>query len=322
MKHFFSSNLVSLRQRVHFAARLNDNGDGTFSVRGVYKSKGGNIGRGGKILTKAPPIVVSREPLGRKNKVPAESQLPTSFGGSALQDRFEEQEAQKTEMQAAVGKWGNLWAYIQPFLHDTTEVPESHTVKQLLALPRRRDLVMSPHSSAKFRELDSRDIAALLIQVTGEEALDICSRCKERKGPFQGCVVMAHSAPSEVKARYPCCGNCVYQGKKFRCSLMDSIISRDRLQSAGNAGAGRATREHTDAAGPSYLGATEQSAEAPGGPAKRSAPVVQASSSSLISTGILQAPKELLEMEDWEVAPGRIRGTSGPDAESKFLPWA
>ncbi|GAB1319579.1 hypothetical protein MFIFM68171_09789 [Madurella fahalii] len=173
-------------ERVHFAALLNDNGDGTFSIKGVYKSKGGNIRGGGKILTKGPPIVISRGPLGRDDDVLAKPQPPIYLGGSALEDGFEEAKAPETEVQAAVGKWGDLWAYIKPFLHDTTELPGSSIVRQLLTLPQRRHLVMKPHFSAKFHEQGSRDIAAMLVQVTGEEASDACSRCKRRNGPFQG----------------------------------------------------------------------------------------------------------------------------------------
>lgn len=45
-------------------------------------------------------------------------------------------------------------------------------------------------------------------------------------------------------------------------------------------------------------------------------PVAQASSSSLISAGVIQ-PSDILEMETWEMAPGRIRESAGPDAESE-----
>jgi len=55
-------------------------------------------------------------------------------------------------------------------------------------------------------------------------------------------------------------------------------------------------------------------------------PAAQASSSSLISAGVIQ-PSDILEMETWEMAPGRIRESAGQDAESespvpfKFWRW-
>lgn len=49
-------------------------------------------------------------------------------------------------------------------------------------------------------------------------------------------------------------------------------------------------------------------------------PVAQASSSSLLSAGVIQS-SDILEMETWEMAPGRIRESAGPDAESESLPF-
>ncbi|KAL1843072.1 hypothetical protein VTJ49DRAFT_3207 [Mycothermus thermophilus] len=61
--------------RVHYGAILNDNQDGTFTVKGYYADQGTGLGNGGKILKPAPPIVASKEPLRDGSPVPP-AQLP------------------------------------------------------------------------------------------------------------------------------------------------------------------------------------------------------------------------------------------------------
>ncbi|KAL2258114.1 hypothetical protein VTK26DRAFT_8704 [Humicola hyalothermophila] len=74
-------------ERIHFAARLNDNCDGTFSVRGVYQSKTGSIAGGGKILKKAPPLVFSRTPVADNDGSPlAKVQLPPYLAAKAVRE--------------------------------------------------------------------------------------------------------------------------------------------------------------------------------------------------------------------------------------------
>lgn len=271
----------------------------------------------GKILSPAPPIVVSRESVGgskdsKDSKDPSQGPHPPAYSSSkSAQRSSEEPAATRTGTQEALGKAGDLWNYIRPFLQNTTEIPKGGAIKELLTLPQRRQLVMNP-SWGKFRESESRDIAAMLIQVTGEEVPGACNRCREGRGPFKGCVVAAKSTHPAVKARYPCCGNCVYQGKKFHCSLTANPNSSTVRQQLG------------------HSATSEENVGAAGGPDRGSAPRTQVSSStssvnprasSLILPGALQGPGDLLEMEDWEVAPGRIRETAnaaGVGAESEF----
>jgi hypothetical protein len=51
-----------------------------------------------------------------------------------------------------------------------------------------------------------------------------------------------------------------------------------------------------------------------------SAPPRQPTSSALISQGTFQGQNELLEMEDWEIAPGRIRESAAQNPASKSHP--
>lgn len=220
-------------------------------------------------------------------------------------------------------KPGKVWTYIQSQLVHTTEMPQTTAIKYLLALPRLRDVQYNAHHRRReFVEAGSRDIAAIIIQVTGDEASTICNRCRQGRGPFQGCIVVPQSAHPEAKRRYPCCGNCLYGGKKLHCSLMKWIQKRD--QSA----ALTATRDLSPTPAPAASSQavaltsqptrslTSQPSTSPGSVSH------QPASSALISQGTFQDQDALLEMEDWEVAPGRIRETANTEPESKPNPYS
>ncbi|KAL2018233.1 hypothetical protein VTK56DRAFT_1140 [Thermocarpiscus australiensis] len=188
-------------ERVHFAAHLNDNGDGTFSVKGVYQSRQTCIGKGGKILVKAPPIVVSKETLGQNNLGPLpKAQLPPYLCGMGYKGHGEEEDSVHPQKVAASSESADLWA----------------------AHPRRDGL--------RTRQSSKR-------------------------------------AEAEVEA----------------------------------------------ADAPTIAGARSQQVKAQAPPSSRPR---QPPHSSLISQGVFQAPADFLEMEDWEVAPGRIREASTADAET------
>jgi len=60
---------------------LNDNGDGTFTIKGTYQSRHNSNGKGEKILRPTPPIVISKEPI--KDGLPLpKPQLPTYLANS------------------------------------------------------------------------------------------------------------------------------------------------------------------------------------------------------------------------------------------------
>jgi hypothetical protein len=324
-------------QRVHFAATLNDNCDGTFSIKGVYRSKPA-MGKGGKILTKAPPVVVSKEPLRSGSPVP-KAQLPTYLASRPPVEGFEASEIMPTQIRSTrrrIAKGSGeaeLWAYIQPHLITTTSMPKASVIRQLLALPRQRELQYNPRGT-RFYETSYRDIAAMLIQVTGDVPPESCKRCRKGKGPFQGCVVMSQSAHLEAKERYPCCGNCAYGGKKSHCSLIRWVQEKTQWVEEGLDGdpsppatetvpAAEASSkvEETQPVSRYYrdLPLVRQRRQQPT-PQLRGSPVLaspQPGPSALISQGTFHGQDDLLEMEDWEVAPGRIRETVTAEADSK-----
>ncbi|KAJ4289478.1 hypothetical protein N0V88_006960 [Collariella sp. IMI 366227] len=314
-------------ERGHFAAMLNDNGDGTFSDKGAYQSKKKGIGRAGKILIRAPPLVVSKETLNDDTSLP-EVQLPThlasrpSFAGLGLSEEvlaFRKEASPEPE----TSETEDLWAYIKPHLVTAKTVPANTAVRHLLSLPRRRELEFNPRGRG-FSDSGGRDVAALLIQLTGDEARQSCKRCTKGKGPFKGCIVMPVSARSDVKNRYPCCGNCLYNGKSLYCTLMESVRQRNVGWGALLGGLAAQTDEMDVDVEPTVTNPTlpaharslrvtsrqDLSSRSLSSTTSRSRALAPATSSALIYQGTFQAPDSLLEMEDWEVAPGRIKETT------------
>jgi hypothetical protein len=309
---------------------LNDNCDGTFTVKSFYQDKSAGIGKGGKILSKAPSIVVSREPLASNSPIP-KAQLPPYLAARpslGVQDEPEPRVTRNRIPRVRNRDLRELWAYIQQHLVSVRNMPENPAIRHLLSLPRQRDVKYNTQRRrTDFVETGSRDIAAMIIQVTGDEVSDVCKRCRQGKGPFEGCVVVPHAAHEDTKERYPCCGNCLYGGKKLHCTLRQWIQQRDSWSNwaAGEdepfPGAGNLSRqtENLYGAPPTRRDVvkTQRSTARPSFPA--AAPSRQPVPSALISQGTFQSPNDLLEMEDWEVAPGRIRETAATEPESKSL---
>ncbi|KAK4126455.1 hypothetical protein N657DRAFT_615213 [Parathielavia appendiculata] len=293
-------------QRVHFAAILNDNGDGTFSTKGVYRSK--SVAPGGKILIKAPPIVVSKEPIESNSPIP-QPQLPDYLAAakpslSAVNDP-EMEPMDDTEPESH--EMAELWSYIQPHLFSTVSIPSSRVIRHLLTLPRRREIQFNTHRRRSgFVEGKNEDIAAVIVQVTGDEVSSPCSRCRKGKGLFKGCVVVPEQAHPKAKTRYPCCGNCLYKGKRSSCSLLKWVGERDTRATTT-----LAADDQTPSARDLRPRRSTTQSSFPSASLPR-----QPTSSALISQGTFPGQNELLEMEDWEIAPGRIRETAGPYPET------
>ncbi|KAK4098319.1 hypothetical protein N658DRAFT_499560 [Parathielavia hyrcaniae] len=291
-------------QRIHYAANLNDNGDGTFSVKGVYHSK--SIGPGGKILIKAPPVVVSKEPIEGNSPIP-QPQLPYYLTATKSSLSAANRSAYREEKTVPViGEMAELWVYIQPHL-STVTIPGSRAIKHLLALPRRREIEFNTHHRrSEFVESKNEDIAAITIQVTGEEVSPPCSRCRKGKGPFKGCVVVPEEAHPKARARYLCCANCLYICKRQICSLWGWVQERNMRAATTPAAEDQAPSTR-------YLRPRRSTTQysLPSAPVSR-----QPASSALIYQGVLQGQDGLLEMEDWEIAPGRIKETVANNSET------
>ncbi|KAL2166906.1 hypothetical protein VTG60DRAFT_2045 [Thermothelomyces hinnuleus] len=194
-------------------------------------------------------------------------------------------------------------------------MPSSTTMRHLLSLPKQRDVKYNTHRRRKpFIEKSSRDAAAMIIQLTGDEVLRKCKRCRQGKGPFEGCVVVSQAAHDRAKRRYPCCANCLFGGKKLQCTLAKSTQKRTSLaaSAAAQSPGVSAPSKEVNEAGFHGEPRTPQSTVDDGistTPAS-SSPSDLSTAMALASHGTFQSPHDMIEMEDWEIAPGRIRGTS------------
>ncbi|KAK3324038.1 hypothetical protein B0T19DRAFT_427561 [Cercophora scortea] len=356
-------------ERAHYAYLFNDNGDGTLSQAGVYRKK--KLGAGGKIITKAPPLVVSRNPIDESKQVPLiPARLPDyAAAGQTTPSNTNTEEDQSLPASELRSDPKGLWDYIQPFLAHTDAIPDSGFVKELLPMPRQRDLTMNPYRPLeRFYEKNPRDISAAIIQVTGEKAPKGCGRCREGRGPFQGCVVIARKSNAEARSRYISCANCLYHGNQTYCSLKEWVPKRSQApfpkhgwvggRAAIEAAVAEGSRTPSELPPPSTARNNKRSAafdgdyghdakrhqgtplsgadgedasmldgspfressdgRRPRGRPPRSAQPTQTgqslSSSSLVTAGYYQPA--VLEMETWEVAPGRIREDSVANGEN------
>lgn len=192
---------------------LNDNCDGTFTIKGIYRAKQGGIGPGGKILVKAPPVVVSREPVAKGEQgEPPKAELPSYLVYRRRYSRHEE------------GEYGQ----VQESTPDAEQARSStgNSIRDSLR-PRARP------SRADEMEVDGDEVSG----------------------------------------------------------TADVLMSDRTLRPV-----------------------RRQETRAQGGSSR------QVPSSALISQGTFNSPSDLLEMEDWEMAPGRIREASATEPESKSPP--
>ncbi|OIW28655.1 hypothetical protein CONLIGDRAFT_681600 [Coniochaeta ligniaria NRRL 30616] len=344
--------------RVHYAQTLNDNLDGTFSVMGLYDDP--KLGNGGAYPKEPPsfPYVAARK--GKLARPPATRSKPSYGPGIARppatksKPSYGPEEEEDLEQQPSGPLSGDdtsrsMWQYIKPHLKRTMTIPDKGWVKELLPLPRVRDLRWNPDRRSDFIESHPRDISCMIIQVTGEEAPSPCTKCADGRGPFGGCVVIPRDAPPEVRARMVSCANCNYHNRQVDCSLINWVVNRQQPAWPGYLGKGgqpvlgvsestpsasaSASTPTLESSGPSDRRqsrrlpsndekptASSHSAATPHAPAQTSGPAgdrnvkeitrprppPQREQSSVIPLG-QPNPEEMLEMEDWEIAPGRIR---------------
>lgn len=326
---------------------LNDNLDGTFSALGLYDSP--KLGNGGAYPKEPPsfPFIASR-----KAKV-SNGQVSKPTSASAINplpvrtpDSEEDEEAVRPSGRlSGEDESQSTWQYIKPHLKKTTTVPNHGWVKELLPLPRVRDLRFNPNRRSDFSETNPRDISCMIIQLTGEEAPSPCSKCSEGRGQFSSCVVISRDAPPEVRARMVSCANCNYHNRQSDCSIIKWVVGRQQPPWPGYLGrGGRRTisgmvfdppepastserpgvsdRRPSERRPPNDQepAARSSSAPTPPAPTQTSGPAGDRNVKEITKRGpsprreqpavmpLRQPnPEEVLEMEDWEVAPGRIR---------------
>lgn len=257
---------------------------------------------------------------------------------------------------AAIWTWEHI---IHPHLDDTpiTPIPAKGYVQDLLPLPRARNIELNP-LAPKFFESRAQDISAIIIQMTGRKAPRPCQRCQEGKGPFRGCIVISPKAPLHVRRSVTSCANCFYKGNQKNCGdlskwhqktypelsdgtstshkvslqVASSSSSVERAQSPGR----RSTRlKHTTAASPTAQLTTAKSQTTTmdlGEPLIRPLRQRRTAAQMSLASNDDSAPSDIrfsnssndialgLSMEDWEIAPGRVRNESDSGIESMTTP--
>lgn len=119
----------------------------------------------------------------------------------------------------------SLWEYIRPYLNvfQYSQPPTKSWVRELLSLPRVRDLKFNPRRQSKrpFVDTDVKKVAALVLQLTGKPARLPCTRCLNGNGVFDGCIMLASNA--SVGTNIKNCANCWYshQACTYETSVAD-----------------------------------------------------------------------------------------------------
>ncbi|EFX06132.1 hypothetical protein CMQ_4201 [Grosmannia clavigera kw1407] len=196
-----------------------------------------------------------------------------------------------------------------------------------------------------FHDTLPRDVSSLIFQLTGERNKLPCQYCREGKGPFAGCVILPVHAPVELHAAVTCCANCLYHCGQAGCSLkthlrdrfgvlfpdVDLDAERHRLNLPSTSSADAVTDDSLDR-GPASSAFSRRSERiavkesvadglaAPGTDSagmgstsvkrSRSGNATPQPAPATVMTGanasIADSTGQLLEMEDWKVAPGHV----------------
>jgi hypothetical protein len=326
---------------------LNDNLDGTFEFLGYYDERRGLLSGGGfPADPPSLPIVVSQTSPGGKGNTslahPSSAPMRLQPRGADHDDYanskpMSESVILQTMTPTDARKARAMWDYIQPHLHDTRTIPASGHVKELLPSTRVRDLQWNPNSTRPFVENKPKDISCMIIQVTGEQAPEPCSECAKGKGPFDGCVVIDRNAHPDVRSCMISCANCNYHGHQTGCSIKNWVQEREQHSYPPyfNPKAKRTAEKGEDVSKPprktvsssvprqTTEPACDQTAtEASRTLRPRQSQAAVASSSALIAPGQIPPAGEMrmLDMEEWEIAPGRIRSQASDTPDSKPLP--
>lgn len=330
---------------------MNDNLDGTLSQIGYY-----DIPLPGN--NSLHPLVISQDPLNPKEP-PIETPGLPGQGGHAPKIpkrkiiRNEPHGATRTRSRDLVNSDSmELWNYMRPYLPQSlTSISSDDPALRLFDLPRRREVQWRTKTNHMKINDDRREILGTVIYLTGQEHKNgekSCTHCVRRNGPFPSCMTITNVAPDDIKALVQACANCVFTHNSSTCSIKSgwSRYANERAQTEAPAkkrvlstddereepATTRRRSNRLDLADeedmtedrrkivtlslkrhgqtPGVLHETPHTSN--GGATKNSSPM------ALIHAGQFQ-PDEVLEMEDWEIAPGRIRGGGADVNNSKSL---
>ncbi|KAK4200981.1 hypothetical protein QBC40DRAFT_172508 [Triangularia verruculosa] len=326
--HFIVARHTDIRffQRGHYASYLRDRGDGSFDVVGEYAPKRGNIVRSGKIVNPGPPIVVARtRPDGstewvpnwenmkrlsqdndvtaaipdKTSDVPMDDEVPADavsnstpdmtpgmVQGSGVpaeavpvwpQSTWGQMEVKPEHVQAAQRLWHQK---VLPALPGAPSVPQQTVVVELLQWKQQRELHPRPNTvtnelhGVKVREIVATDMRYhppqdTLANTRPQIMADVAGLEQTEEGP---------STRYQLRTRSAATGY-VYTQPPPQPSEALPVAEQPASD----------VEKHPQQQPPASL---ISKGEAPDGAVAASGLVI---------------PEAVLEMEEWEVAPGRIR---------------
>lgn len=155
------------------------------------------------------------------------------------------------------------WAYIRPHLRLRKDIPPIGHYADLLSRPRVRDMEWNtqprPHLGnslrrAVYKDKNPKDVACLILQITGEKAPQPCNHCAKGAGIFQGCVAVDQRSADEMQSGRVSCVNCAYKSARVHKSNSTTIrepcdLARLLRANAGGAGARREAHGETGVEG-------------------------------------------------------------------------
>ncbi|ETS87817.1 hypothetical protein PFICI_01645 [Pestalotiopsis fici W106-1] len=306
----------------HRAVELNDNRDGTFSEIRSYSGEGRTpaiVTTKGPASSHEPPmpdptlpqpkngkkVQVQKDNSSKiiKNSLRREKRSKQVVGLNSLAKPSTVDHSGKSANSRALTTWNTL---VWPHLQNTpsSPIPSTGYVPYLLPLSVQRSLVFN-HKAPVYFERKTQDISALIIQITGVDAPEPCTKCKEGRGPFSGCVVISPDAPLQVRKHVTSCANCFYKGNQSRCSgLVEWRKESDPNQSEGQ-----------KTVTPAEEISSDSGIEAPT-PRRSKRTGKDVDTDSRTNSANQNESDSTSEMSEWEIAPGRGRNESGPETEN------
>ncbi|KAI0880349.1 uncharacterized protein GGS22DRAFT_175408 [Annulohypoxylon maeteangense] len=174
----------------------------------------------------------------------------------------------------------------------------------------------------------------MIIQVTGRKAHRACRGCKEGKGPFKGCYIIPANAPLHLRRSISGCANCYYSRIQTYCDLKQWSIETYPELSGNNVPKNTGKRQLTESNPPqpnetkrlparrslrnilkqerkrNKVIVRSKSNQSPiHQPVRKTQPTNTTGRSDIHSNASTIAINlgQMIELETWEVAPGRIR---------------
>ncbi|WZH42976.1 uncharacterized protein QYS62_003975 [Fusarium acuminatum] len=308
----------------HCLTTFNDNGDGTLTKVGTYQRNG----PGG-----TPGIVVSRNPLPPDAPPPVDPGLSTF--ASAHQNRISraaELEKKSTHLRGSMNQPPapmlsdpTIKSYLHQYLSPAQRTHRREDITFMLALPRKRDLPESWKQIHRGGNLDVNHYACALAYLTGrvvtgsEQCIATTTRPSARLS--EPCIALPSSMPLSAKQSFSTLESCV--GCRYWCHHQRRSNGCDWCPDPkrGRGTSGGSVRSSSSGEVSQGMDVDiEEVDEEPIEPVEEVQGPKRAKRRSSIhntqvtmresSIGIAGRPSQggvELEMEDWEVAPGRMK---------------